>query len=193
MRPTSLRGGRRGRMPGSGRQTTLFEYAWLVTFRYVPMRSGSVERRGLSERELKRRLERQGWKVWRGGLIGILRREELYPNVRRKYGLLRELVERRHPGTFELLEYLCAVHHGMPDFLCHHPAKGFLFVECKLGHEGLSEGQKRCIRRLQLLGFEVEVHKLVEPCTKTRAAAIDLENGEKSVLERQLRIGATVG
>jgi len=67
----------------------------------------------------------------------------------------------------------------MPDFLCHHPAKGFRFVECKLGHEQLRDGQKRCIRRLQLLGFDVEVWKLVDACTKIREAAVDIESGAR--------------
>ncbi len=179
--------------PGSGRQTTLYEYAWLVIFRYVPLpdRCRSLparKRRGLSERELRRKLERRGWSVWRGGLLNILRRDELYPVVRRKYARLKGLLGTRHPGAFELLEYLCAVHHGMPDFLCHHPAKGFRFVECKLGHEQLSQRQKRCIRKLQTIGFDVEVWKLVERCTKAREAEVNLENGAKNVTDAQARL-----
>ncbi len=106
--------------------------------------------------------------------------------MRRKYALLRSLMEKRHPGKHEFLEYLSAVHHGMPDFLCHHPTWGFRFVECKLGHEQLRDGQKRSIRRLQLLGFDVEIWTLVEERTKRRAAVLDVESGRAEIRERQL-------
>ncbi len=161
-----------------------------LLFRYLPLpdRYQEVPRRGLSERLVKRRLEQRGWKVWRGALLNILRRAELYPVVRRKYELLKELLDQRHPGTFEVLELLAAVHHGLPDFLAYHPAEGFRFVECKLGHEQLLESQKRCFPKLQALGFAVEVHVLVESCTKTRRAVVDFEAAEKRVLERQLRL-----
>lgn len=163
----------------------------VVTFRYLPLpdrcKAPSHKRKGMSEREIRRLLEKRGWKVWRGSLISILRRDELYPNVKRKYELLRELLNLHHPGTFELLEYLCAVHHGIPDFLAFHSQQGFRFVECKLGHEQLSARQKACITKLQELGFEVEVWKLVEECTKLRHAEVDLESGEKRVVERQLK------
>jgi hypothetical protein len=170
-----------------GRQTTLHEFL-VVTHVYVPMRRQFLERRGLAERELKTRLERQGWTVWRGDLVGILRRgEEIYPNVRKKYELLAQLLEKRHPGLQEEFEYLATVHHGLPDFLCHRLGE-FKLVECKLGHERLSEAQRRCIAKLQRLGLPVEVHKLVEACTKVRAAEIDIMTGRKSVRERQLII-----
>jgi len=174
-----------------GRQTLLSEFWNTVTFRYVPMRRKVLERKGLAERELKARLERQGWTVWRGELIGILRNEEgpdgegIYPNVRKKYELLGELLERHHPEKKEYLEYLAAVHHGLPDFLCFR-LNVFKFVECKLGHEQLRHSQKKCIPKLLAMGFEVEVHKLVEECTKVRVAAVNLENGHKTVRERQL-------
>jgi hypothetical protein len=38
------------------------------------------------------------------------------------------------------------------------------------------------------MGLCVEVHKLVEPCTKIRHAAIDLITGTKTIYERQLTI-----
>ncbi len=163
-----------------------------VVFRYYPLpdhckNAPGYRRKGMSERELRKRLERQGWTVWRGALINILRRDELYPNVRRKYEILKELLQDHHPHHFELLEYYCAVHHGLPDFLCFRN-KEFLFVECKLGHEQLLPGQKICIQKLQKLGFKVEVHKLVQDCTKTRLALVDLEEGEKIVIEKQLRL-----
>jgi hypothetical protein len=170
-----------------GRQTTLHEFLF-VTHIYVPMRRQFLERRGLAERELKARLERQGWTVWRGDLIGILRREEeVYPNVRKKYELLAALLAKRRPDLQEELEYLAAIHHGLPDFLCHRLGE-FKLVECKLGHEQLSEAQRRCIPKLQAMGFAVEVHKLVETCTKVRAAEVDITTGRKSVRERQLTI-----
>jgi len=163
----------------------------MLTFRYYPLPEHcrpSARRKGMSERELRRRLERHGWIVWRGDCLNILRREELWPNVKKKYTLLKELLDKHYPGTFELLEYSCAVHHGLPDFLCFHKAQGFRFIECKLGHEQLLPSQKKCIRKLQKIGFEVEVHKLVEDCTKTRLALVDLEEGERVVIEKQLRL-----
>jgi len=175
-----------------------------VLFRYFPLpdRCKRVRnRQGLSESEVRRSLERRGWTVWRGDCLDILTRvrghaptrdvlwrDELYPNVRKKYERLRQLLDKTHPGTSEQLSYLCAVHHGLPDFLCHHSACGFLFIECKLGHEQLSERQKACIPKLQKLGFTVEVHKLVKSCTKTRRALVDLEAGKKRVVEKQLRL-----
>jgi len=154
---------------------------------YVPMRREFPSRHGLSERELRRRLVRQGWMVWRGGLIDIVRQSEIYPNVRRRYELLCSLLEKHRPGTLDELQYLCAVHHGMPDFVCFRNG-AFKFVECKLGHEGLSVRQKACISRLQEMDFPVEVHKLAEPRTKARVAAVDFAARRKRVLEKQMRL-----
>jgi hypothetical protein len=159
-----------------------------ITVRYLPMRKEFLDRRGLAERELRRRLERQGWTVWRGELVGILRnRDDLYLNVRKKYELLERLLEQHRPGTLERLQYLAAVHHGMPDFLCFRRGE-FEFVECKLCHEQLSRVQKACIPKLQALGFTVEIHKLVDDRTKVRAALFQLETSEKTVIERQLKL-----
>ncbi len=151
---------------------------------YVPMRRTFPSRHGLSEKELRRRLEKQGWIVWRGGRINIIN-EEVYPNVRRKYELLCSLLEKHQPGTLEELQYLCSVHHGMPDFICFRNGE-FKFVECKLGHEGLSERQKTCISKLRGLGFMVEVHKLVDHCTKTRLATVNIAERRKQVIEKQM-------
>jgi len=75
----------------------------------------------------------------------------------------------------------------MPDFLCYR--RGALkFVASKFKHEQLSDRQKKCITRLQKLGFEVEVHKLVNHSTKLRVAEIDMYTGEKTIVEKQLTI-----
>jgi hypothetical protein len=143
---------------------------------------------GFSEEELKKRLERHGWTVWKGGLIGITRRKELYPNVERKYSRLKELLLRDFPEFVEELEYINAVHHGMPDYICFrnwNHKKEWKFVECKLMHEQLSARQKICIRKLQAMGFAVEVQKLVDHRTKMRHAEVDLENKLKRIRERQ--------
>ncbi len=169
------------------RQTRLFEFFTLLPLLFFPYRGDYPDKRGLSEKLLRRRLENNGWTIWRGGLIGAQDEYDIYPNVRRKYQLLEELLEGFRPGTYEELKFLAKVHHGMPDFICFR--KGvFLFVECKYGHEQLSIRQKHCIRKLKQLGFVVEVHKLVENCTKTRKAMIILETGEKKILNKQLRI-----
>lgn len=156
---------------------------------YVSMQKRHESHNGLSEKLLAKRLERQGWNIWKGGLIGILRNQEHYPNVERKYRRLYALLHKHHPGTLEHLQYIAAVHHGMPDFLCYRNGQ-FKFVECKFGHEQLSRVQKRCVARLQEMGFAVEVHKLVRECTKTRAAAVYLPGNQKIILETQSAIKA---
>lgn len=154
---------------------------------FVPFSRPVADRRGLSERVLKKRLERQGWTVWLGHGMNMLEQEELFPTVLRKYTLLVELLKHHHPDTLEELQYLCHVHHGLPDYLCYRRGV-FLWVECKLGHEQLQESQRKCFPKLAALGFTVEVHKLVDPCTKTREAWVDIHSGEKEVVERQARL-----
>jgi hypothetical protein len=77
----------------------------------------------------------------------------------------------------------------MPDFICYR-SKEWKFVEAKLGHEQLSATQKRCIHRLQKLGFKVEVHKIAMPETKMRVADVNLQLRTRDVKERQGAIGA---
>ncbi|MBD3318342.1 hypothetical protein GF342_00350 [Candidatus Woesearchaeota archaeon] len=161
-----------------------------IRYEYVPMKKHYAQKRGLSERILRQRLERQGWTVWRGGSIHITRYEELYPNVRRKYELLIRLLDDHKPDTKEILQYYCMIQHGMPDFLCYKNGR-FKFVECKLQYEQLSHRQKRCIMKLQDLGFDVEVHKLVDKRTKMREALVDMFTNCKIVRERQLALLST--
>ncbi len=158
-----------------------------LTVYYIPLRRNYKNRVGLSEKLIKQRLQKQGWEVWRGGAINILRMDEVYPNVRFRYQLLHHLLDKYHPKKREYLEYLCAVHHGMPDFICFRHGQ-FKFVECKLGHEQLSKRQKKCIPLLQKAGFEVEVHKIVEHCTKIREASLNITNGKKTIKARQLTL-----
>ncbi|MFW5746974.1 MAG: DNA polymerase domain-containing protein [Nanoarchaeota archaeon] len=166
------------------RQKTLSEYP--VVHRYFPIGKHKT-RSGLSERRLKARLQRMGWEVWRGGLFHVMRHGALFPNVEKKYHKLFDLMDHHHPGVRPKLEYLSAVHKGMPDFIAFRNGQ-FLFVECKLGHEQLSNRQRFCIKRLQELGFVVEVHKLVDECTKSCTAKIDLHTKEKRVEEKQMRL-----
>ena len=162
-----------------------------VRHQYVPIRRTRRTARGLSELQLKTRLEKQGWTVWRGGQIGMTRKAEIYPNVERKYTLLIELLKRDHPDHVELLQYLCAVHHGMPDYLCYRQKTNeWKFVECKYKHEQLSQRQKTCIQKLSSLGFTVEVHKLVDHQTKARNAMVNLKTGAKKVNEQQLKLNS---
>lgn len=158
---------------------------------YVPRRRTKRSNHGLSELQLKERLIKEGWEVWRGGSINMVRTAQLYPNVERKYRRLCELLEQDHPKQLELLQYLCHVHHGMPDYICYRKKDGrWKFVECKLYHEQLSKRQKTCITKLQALGFTVEVHKLIDHRTKTRKADVDLATGRKSVKEHQLKLNS---
>jgi len=185
---------RKAKPAPSGRQTTLFEFLYEpIRHLYIPMRKAFPDRHGLAEREIKRRLEKQGWIVWRGELVGLLRHarnhpeQELYANVKKKYELLELLLNDHHPSRLDDLQYLSAVHHGMPDYLCYRQGR-FLFVECKLCHEQLSRAQKFTIRRLQALGFGIEVHKLVDHRTKLRSAAVSIETNVAEIKERQLRL-----
>ena len=141
-------------------------------------------RKGLSEKLIRRKLEKSGWTVWRGGLLNITDQMELYPNVRKKYDALLTLLRKYRPGAIDELRYLCQVHHGMPDFLCYRNGQ-FKFIECKLGYESLSKAQKLCVSRLQCLGFPVEVHRLAEPQTLIRAAVVNLRNGKKRIRIKQ--------
>ncbi|HLD33612.1 MAG TPA: VRR-NUC domain-containing protein [Candidatus Nanoarchaeia archaeon] len=139
---------------------------------------------GLSEKHAKKRLEKSSWEVWRGGSIGLQRRYDSYPNVKKKYEKLSQLLDKHHPEFHEYLMLLCAVHHGMPDFLCYRNGV-FKFVECKVGYESLSKRQKVCINKLLQLGFAVEVHKIVEKQTKTRVADLNVVTGMKTIKDVQ--------
>jgi hypothetical protein len=162
-----------------------------VTHRYLPCRRTRQPIRGLSERQVKQGLLEDGWEVWRGSNIGITRHADIYPNVERKYKRLCELLQRDYQKKLELLQYLCAVHHGMPDYLCHRSKDGaWKFVECKYLHEQLSARQKTCIAKLQSLGFTVEVHKIVDHRTKLRHASVNLKTGIKTVKEKQLKLNS---
>jgi hypothetical protein len=172
------------------RQSTLLEFGLKIITVYVPMRRYPYKtRHGLAELQLRKRLEKQGWHVWRGGFVHAIA-ADVYPHVKKKYVQLAELImEIYGDSALDFLCYLCTVHHGMPDLVCYHPTlKQFKFVECKLGHEGLSNRQVLTIKRLQEAGFEVEVHKLVEECTKTRKASMDLITKRKKILEKELTL-----
>lgn len=115
---------------------------------------------------------------------------DVYPNVKKKYQQLAELIEEIYgERALDFLCYLCSVHHGMPDLVCYNPTlQQFKFVECKLGHEQLSGRQVMTIKRIQDAGFKVEVHKLVEECTKTRKAEVNLVTKEKRILEKEMTL-----
>ncbi|MFH1173657.1 MAG: VRR-NUC domain-containing protein [archaeon] len=153
---------------------------------YIPLFRAYKSNLGLSERLVAKRLHRERWLFWKGESLSVLRRTALYPNVQNKYALLEKLMTQ-HNKNLDDLKYLTEVHHGVPDFLCYRQGH-FKFVECKSGHEQLSAIQKICILKLMRLGYEVEVHILARACTKTRIALINLETGEKKILERQLSL-----
>jgi DNA polymerase elongation subunit (family B) len=165
-------------------QTTLERFLPKVKHIYIHAHEMPDSRFGYSERLIRKRLEGDGWTVWRGGLMNVLKDDEIYPNVKRKYERLMALLEKERPDAIETLQYYCSVHHGMPDFLCYRRGE-WKFVECKLIHEQLSAKQKKCIARLQALGFPVEVHKVVDHQTKAREAEVDVISGEHTVVEEQ--------
>src|SRR3989344_7853452 len=102
-----------------------------TTVRYFPIPLSYTTRRGLSEKYHKKLLEKHHWIVWRGSSIGNYRRTLVYPNVYRKYRYLTDLLAEFYPEHLEHLFLLCAVHHGMPDFICYRNGE-FKFIECKL-------------------------------------------------------------
>jgi DNA polymerase elongation subunit (family B) len=174
-------------LSGIERQTKLPEFhpARLIPHYYVPMTRLYKSNKGLSERQFKKRLEKAGWEVWRGGSIHMLRKQELFPNVRRKYTRLILLLHHYHPHHAEFLEYLCHIHKGMPDFICFRKGE-FKFVECKFKNESVSKRQRKCFERLQKQGFRVEVHKLVDFPTKVRRAEVNVVTGSKRIMEQQM-------
>jgi DNA polymerase elongation subunit (family B) len=170
------------------KQTTIKEFLYPVKHIYIPLSKQYLDNRGLSEKLVKRRLEKNNWLVFRSDMVNILRsNQEIYPNVRRKYTKLLQLLKKHHPGEVELLQYINAVHHGLPDFLCFRNGN-FKFVECKLQYETLSDIQKKTIQKLLHLGFDVEINKMVDHRTKARKALINYQRHEKKILDQQLTI-----
>jgi len=172
----------------TARQTMISEHTPRIQLVYVPIGNYSYKtQQGLAERQLRKRLEKQGWTVWRGGNFNLLRQQNnAYPSVRKAYEkLFQKIVVSHGAPMLERLQYICSVHHGMPDFICWRRGQ-WKFVECKRGHEQLSARQKTCVRILQEMGFAIEVHKLVDPCTKTRDALVSFETGAKYVLAKDL-------
>lgn len=166
-------------------QTKLTQFHALVQVAYpVPHRYRT--RKGLSEKMIRKKLEKKGYLVWRGAMIHT--KEHEYPNVEKKYRLLADLLEEHRPGTLEQLRYMSRMS-GMPDFFCYRDGE-FKFVECKLGYECLSERQKKCIGKLQQMGFEVEVHRLVDKQTKDGIALVNLSIGTRNMIQEQKKITA---
>ena len=172
------------------RQTTLLEFGLKITTVYVPMRNYPYKtRHGLAEVQLRKRLQKQGWDVWRGDFMHLLW-TDVYPSVRRKYDRLADLLLDKYGAEMlDILGYFSYVHHGIPDFLCYNPqTKEFKFVECKLGHEQLSPRQVLTIQKLHHIGFTTEVHKLVDACTKTRKAEVNIALNKKNVVEKEMTL-----
>lgn len=159
----------------------------IIPHTYTPLPLRVTDRRGLAERLVRKRMERQGWLVWRGQLLLFPPEEDTYPNVRRKYERLRTLLEYKYPQLVDALAFLAQQHYGVPDFICYKLGQ-FKFVECKLMHEQLSQRQRRCIIFLVSLGFDVEVHKVVGPETKARRALVNILDGKRQVQELQLAL-----
>jgi len=139
---------------------------------------------GLAESLLKKKLERAGWVVWRSDALRVLKKEEIYPNVQRKYELLQQLLPKE---KFEYLQYLTHIHHGMPDFFCYRYGR-FKFVECKLNQESVKKNQLMCMAKVLAFGFPVEVHVLVTSPVRSRVGYLDLDTGKRHIIERQERL-----
>src|SRR3989338_6006490 len=153
-----------------------------ITSFEIPLHKFSKDKRGFSENFVKKSLERKGYLVFRPEFLH-LDFSDYYPNVKRKYVLLGNLLEKYHPGRYEELRYINHVHHGMPDFLCFKDGK-FLFIECKLNHEPLLSGQRKTISRLFSMGFPVEIYRLVHPKVRARRMDEDVITKKRRVIEK---------
>ena len=147
---------------------------------YVPMKVNYSERKGLSEKIFKRKMEKEGWIVWKGALIGV---ESEYPNVIRKYKLLEKVLGDK----YEHIKYISHVHHGIPDVICYRKGE-IKFIECKLINEQLSKSQKKCIALLQKMNFKVEVHRLMKISQRFKQVRKDMLTNKKIIVEQQVRI-----
>lgn len=154
---------------------------------YIYPSKKTSQERGKSEKEIKKKLEKQGWEVWRSASINFLYNPDLFPVVLKKYQRLHMLLDAYYPKEKEYIQLLAAVHHGLPDFICFRQGI-FKFIECKRGYEQLSDAQKICIPKLQELGFIVELHILGYLSTKTTKAI--LKDGKKKIVERQQKINS---
>lgn len=157
-----------------------------IRYKYLELHQKSINKKGLSEKHIRKFLERDGFIVWRSEYFHLDFAEH-YPNVRKKYDKLRELLEKYHPGMLEELKYMNHVHHGMPDFITFKDGK-FKFIECKFEHEQLMSGQRKCIDKLLKMGFIVEVYKLVSPKTRARVVHENVLTKEKTVKEKQMKL-----
>jgi len=167
-------------------QKFLAEYGMIKTI-CVPIKNYPYKTRiGLAERQLRNRLKKKGWELWRGGYINAIS-ADIYPVVKRRYDQLAKIItDANGINMLHFLCYLCTVHHGMPDYVCYHKhTKQLKFVECKLFNEQLSQRQVKTILKLQEAGFNVEVHKLVGSSTKTREAETNILTKEKKIKQKE--------
>lgn len=144
--------------------------------------------RGHAETIIRRALQRDGWKVWRGGFL-ILGLQSEYERLRNKYQQAKDIVIQQHgEGMWECLSTL-AKYRGMPDFFCYHPIlRTTKFIECKLGYEQLSTYQRRTLHVLTNWGFDVEVHVVGLPHMSAKTAVFDLLTKRKQVIEKTMKI-----
>lgn len=140
-------------------------------------------RKGFSESYIRKKLEKRGWTVWRGGYLHAQRKPNTYPNVKKKYERLKKLLG----DDLNILQYICVVHHGMPDFLVYK-SNTFKFIECKLGYESVKSRQKKTISVLKNLGYNVEIHRVLEHPTQKQETTLKLHKGKKTVVQKQHKI-----
>lgn len=192
LQPFKIRRNKIAELSGFEKQLKITDFTADKYIRYVfwPYYREYKSNFGLSERQTRKKLESEGWEVWRGGLLNILKKDEIYPNVRRKYSRLLTLLHHHHPDQLELLQYWCT-QSGMPDFICFRNGS-FKFVECKFNHEPLSRRQKRCIQKLQSAGFPVEVIKFVEAKNLIRVKEENYHTGQKQIISQQLTLKCAV-
>ena len=151
-----------------------------------PKKGSKVSNKGLSESFIRKKLEKQGYIVWRSEYFHLDFAEH-YPNVRKEYEKLRDLMEKHHPGMLEQLKYLNHVHHGMPDLIVFKD-NAFKFIECKFNNEQLLSSQRKCISKLLELGFKVEIIKLIDPKQRIRSMEEDVLTKEKKIKEKQMKL-----
>ncbi|MEK6968695.1 MAG: VRR-NUC domain-containing protein [Nanoarchaeota archaeon] len=138
-----------------------------------------ASRHGLSERIARKRLVKQGFKVYRGiGFFGFKAIKVDYPAVVNKYKELESELTGRLGYSLFAIQLALGSAKGIPDFLCLSD-KEIVFVEVKLEHESIKPHQLRVMRVLEDFGFKVMVFRLKQ---KVFRIETEVSEGQRKVL-----------
>ena len=156
-----------------------------IQLRNYPYKS----RRGLSEKIVKDHFTKQGYKIFRG--IRILGKENsinyyLYPNVKKKYDELENIMRSILGKNLENLRNLVKITNGIPDFFIFDPiTKKSKFIEVKMENEYIKKNQLECMEFLQSFGFETWVLRVKK---KIYLEKVEIDNGRRMVVAKQEKL-----